>query len=124
MDFPQRLAALRKKRGMTQQTLAERTGVNVLQIKRYEGGASQPTVDVLRRLAIALGVSSDTLVFDKDERGPSDDLRLQFEAVSQLHEGEQAVVREVLEGLIIKYQTRRWDTARTSKPAVGGSSAP
>ena len=36
-------------------------------------------------------------MFDEAERGPSDTFRLQFEAVSQLLEGELAVVREVLE---------------------------
>lgn len=121
MDFPERLAALRKQRGMTQQVLAEKVGVTVLQIRRYEGAASQPTLDVIRRLAIALGISADMLVFDADERGPGDALRYQFEAVSQLPEGEQAIVREVLESLIIKYQARRWDSARgkpDSRPAA------
>ncbi|EMV3378234.1 TPA: transcriptional regulator, partial [Escherichia coli] len=33
-------------------------------------------------------------------------------AISQLPEEEQSVVREVLESLIIKYQARRWDSAR------------
>ncbi|MFX9016085.1 helix-turn-helix transcriptional regulator, partial [Acinetobacter baumannii] len=76
------------------------------QIKRYETGAAQPTLEALVKLAKALHVSLDALVFDEADRGPSDDLRLQFEAVSQLLEDEQAVVKEVLEGLIIKYQTR------------------
>lgn len=113
MDFPERLVTLRKERGLTQQVLADKVGVAVLQIRRYEGGASQPTLDVIRRLSIALGISADMLVFDADERGPSDTLRYQFEAVSQLPEGEQAVVREVLESLIIKYQARRWDSTRS-----------
>jgi transcriptional regulator with XRE-family HTH domain len=114
MDFPERLAALRKERGMTQQVLADQIGITVLQIRRYEGGSSQPTLDIIRRLAIALGISADMLVFDAAERGPGDALRYQFEAVSQLLEDEQAVVKEVLESLIIKYQTRRWDSTRSA----------
>jgi transcriptional regulator with XRE-family HTH domain len=115
MDFPERLATLRKERGMTQQVLADRIGIPVLQIRRYEGGSSQPTVDTIRRLAIALTVSADMLIFDAQERGPDDRLRHQFEAVSQLQDDEQTVVREVLDGLIIKYQTRRWDSTRPQK---------
>jgi len=84
MDFPQRLATLRKERALTQQALAEHVGVHVSQIRRYEAGESTPTLDVLRKLAIALSVSADTLVFDKDERGPDDDLRLQFEATQPI----------------------------------------
>ena len=119
MEFPERVTALRKERSLTQQALADRVGVHVLQIRRYEGGTSQPTLDVVRRLALALSVSADVLVFEKTERDPSEDLRLQFEAIDQLPPEEQAVVKEVLESLIIKYQTRRWDVSRaTAKAAV------
>lgn len=52
------------------------SGVHVAQIRRYEGGDSQPTLEVIRKLAIALSVSADMLVFDKEERGPNDDLKL------------------------------------------------
>jgi transcriptional regulator with XRE-family HTH domain len=123
MVFSERLATLRKERGMTQQALADKVGVTVLQIRRYEGGASQPTLDVIRRLAITLGISSDMLIFDPTERGPDDTLRYQFEAVSQLPEDEQAVVREVLESLIIKYQARRWDSTRSSTKSDSRSAA-
>lgn len=117
MDFGKRLASLRKERSMTQQALADATGCHVTMIRRYEANETQPTLEVIRNLARALSVSADTLVFEQDERGPGDELRLQFEAVSQLSPEEQAVVREVLESLIIKYQTRRWDSTRTAGTA-------
>lgn len=104
MEFPERLTALRKARGLTQQALADQVGLAVLQIRRYEGGSSQPTLDVIRRLAIALGISADMLVFDETERGPGEALRYQFETVSRLSEHEQAVVRELLDAVIVKNQ--------------------
>ena len=107
MDFPQRLAALRKEKGLTQQALADKARVHVMQIRRYEGGASQPTLDVIRRLAVALSVSADTLLFDPEDRGPSDDLRLQFEAVAQFDPEARRVAKTVLDGLILQYQARR-----------------
>ncbi len=107
MDFPDRLATLRKDRGLTQQALADAIGVHVTQLRRYEAGTSQPTLDVLRKLAVTLRVSADLLLFDEDERGPDDDLRLQFEAVSQLGDDEKEVVRSVLEGLLLKNQAKR-----------------
>ena len=64
MKFPERLATLRKARGLTQLALSDQVGITSLQVHRYENGTSQPTLDVIRRLAIALGVSSDMLVFD------------------------------------------------------------
>ncbi|WP_348072231.1 RstR family transcriptional repressor [Polaromonas sp.] len=104
MEFPERLTALRKARGLTQQALATQVDLAVLQIRRYEGGTSQPTLDVIRRLAIALGTSADMLVFDEKERSPSEALRYQFETVSRLSEHEQEVVRELLDAVIIKNQ--------------------
>ena len=114
MDFGKRLATLRKQRAMIQQTLADAVGCHVTMIRRYEAGDTQPTLDIIRNLARALSVSADTLVFDQDERDPVDELRLQFEAISQLPPDERSVIKEVLDSLIIKYQTRRWDSARSA----------
>ncbi|MBB3257528.1 helix-turn-helix domain-containing protein [Paraburkholderia sp. WP4_3_2] len=104
MEFPERLTALRKARGLTQLALAEAIDLSVLQIRRYESGNSQPTLDVIRRLAVALGVSSDALVFDEGERGPDDVLRYQFETIARMPEQEQQLVRGVLDALILKNQ--------------------
>jgi transcriptional regulator with XRE-family HTH domain len=111
MEFSERLAALRKERGLTQKALAEQVGVHITQIQRYENGSIQPTLDVLRRLAVALSVSADLLVFDKDERGPDADLKLEFEALSQFSPEEKAIAKKVLQGLIIQHQAKRWTTA-------------
>jgi transcriptional regulator with XRE-family HTH domain len=112
MGFGKRLAALRKERAMTQQTLADQVGCHVTMVRRYEAEETQPTLEVIRNIARALTVSADALVFEENERDPADELRLQFEAVSQLPAQEQAVVKDVLESLLLKYQARRWEQAR------------
>jgi hypothetical protein len=55
----------------------------------------------------ALHVSLDALVFDEGERGPNQEMRLQFEAVSQLPDEDQKVVTAVLDGMIVKHQANR-----------------
>ncbi len=110
--FPVRVVELRKEKGLTQQHLAERVGVHVQQLKRYEAGASQPTLDVIRNLAMALGVSSDQLLFGKDERGPDDALKLQFEAVSRFDPESKKVVQQVLDSMILQQEARRWSAER------------
>ena len=94
--------------------LADVVGCHVTMIRRYEVNETQPTLEVIRKRA--LSVSADALVSEQDERGPTDALRLQFEAVSQLPPEEQSVVKKVLDSLIIKYQARRWDSARAATP--------
>lgn len=110
IDFPQRLALLRRERNLTQQGLADAVGMGITQVKRYEAGSSQPTLDVIRRLAQALRVTADELLFGKTERGPDEDLRLQFEAISRFSEEEKKVVRSVLEGLLLIHEARRWSS--------------
>jgi transcriptional regulator with XRE-family HTH domain len=39
---------------MTQRSLAEHVGVHVSQIRRHKASDSSPTLDVLRKLAVAL----------------------------------------------------------------------
>ncbi|MEW5251566.1 helix-turn-helix domain-containing protein [Microbulbifer discodermiae] len=111
MNFPARLIRYRKAVGLTQQSLADAADIHVTQIKRYEAGSAQPTLEGLVKLAKTLHVSIDELVFDEDERGPSDRTRLLFEAIERLQDEEQQVIREVLEGMILKYEARRWTRA-------------
>ena len=106
--FARKLAKLRKEKGFTQQSLADAVGVHITQLARYEGGTSQPTFDVIRNLAIELKVSADELMFDETERAPSDDLKLQFEAVSRFPEDEKNIVKALLEGMILKHEAKRW----------------
>lgn len=108
MAFPDRLARLRKDKGLTQKELAEIVGLNQAQVHRYEKGAAEPSMSALKRLALALGVTTDELVFEDDERGPDDELRLQFEAVSKFGPDEKKTAKEVLDGLILKHEARRW----------------
>jgi transcriptional regulator with XRE-family HTH domain len=108
MDFAHRLTNLRKARGLTQQTLADTVGIHVTQIRRYEAGTNQPTLDVLRALAIALAVTTDDLVFNEDERGPADDtLRMHLAALDQLDPDERATIRALIEGALLRHQARR-----------------
>jgi len=108
VDFAQRLANLRKQQHLTQQALADLANLHVTLIRRYEAGKTQPSIDALRRIALALNVSSDMLLFDEHERGPSDDFKLQFEGLDRLDDDEKATVTRVLEGLLLRNAAKRW----------------
>jgi transcriptional regulator with XRE-family HTH domain len=115
LRFHERLAALRKERGLTQQALAEQVGMHISQIRRYESGQSQPTLDAIRKLAVALSVSADMLLFEDQERGPDEDLKLQFEAVTRLDPEEKKVIRSVIESMILRHEARRWSSGVETK---------
>jgi transcriptional regulator with XRE-family HTH domain len=81
--------------------------MSLIQVSRYESGQSRPTLDVLRRLAVALSVSADELLFDSEERGPDEELRLQFEAIRRFDAEEKKVVKALLDSLILKHEAQR-----------------
>jgi len=106
-NFPARLIQTRRQASMTQQALADAAGVHVNQIERYEAGAAQPTLEALLGLARALHVSLDQLVFDEGERGPSDGLREQFEAVGHMSDEDRRIIKALFDGMIVKHQTKQ-----------------
>jgi transcriptional regulator with XRE-family HTH domain len=92
--LPDRLARLRKETALTQEELAEMVGLGQARVDRYERGAAEPSLSALKRLALALGVTIDEFVFEDDERGPDDELRLQFEAISRFDPDEKKTAVE------------------------------
>ena len=110
----QRTIALRRERGLTQQSFADATDIHVQQIKRYEAGTSQPSAEALKKIAKCFGVTTDWLLFEDSERGPDDDLRLQFKAMGRLTSEEKGVARAVLEGLLLKHAAHRFNTMAPS----------
>lgn len=108
MSFSARLIVLRRQKGLTQQGLADATDIHVQQIKRYEAGTSQPSAEALKKIALTLHVSTDSLLFEEDERGLDDRLKLQFEAVSKLDERERDAVETVIAGVLHMHDAKRW----------------
>lgn len=112
MSIAQRLVSLRKQKGLTQQALADALGLHITQVKRYEAGTSQPSLEALKKIAQTLRVTTDSLIFEQKELEPDEDLRLQFKAVSSMPPEEQRIIKQLLEGMIIKYEAERWSSKR------------
>ena len=55
--FGLRMRKARKKAGLKQQELADKTGIAVTSIRRYESGERSPTNDYVLKIAEALGAS-------------------------------------------------------------------
>jgi transcriptional regulator with XRE-family HTH domain len=66
-----RLAGLRQMRRFTQESLAERADIAASYVAHLESGSKRPTLEVLGRLAVALGVPMWRLI--ADERATPDE---------------------------------------------------
>lgn len=102
-----RLKALRKKRGISQADLAEKTSVHFTQISRYERGESKPNAEAITKLAKALDTTVDYLM-----NGTSDDAATnaglekeiisRFKQVQDLPTEEKRTVLSLLDAFIAK----------------------
>ena len=120
MSFGKNLSRFRKEKGLTQEDLVKKSGVAISQIRRYEADNSSPTLDVVTRLAKALGVSIDEMVFDKAtgiaaSKIMDRELLEQFEMVSALDEDEREAVKKILEGVIVKHQVNKMMRPKSEK---------
>jgi transcriptional regulator with XRE-family HTH domain len=76
--FAERLRHLREARDMTQREIARRAHVTITYISKLESGLTAPGIDLLERIASALGVHVVELLPARSES--PDDERLQAQA--------------------------------------------
>lgn len=62
LNLSQRVKNLRKQRGMTQELLAENSGLSLRTIQRIENNETVPRGDSLKRLAISLNTTPDEII--------------------------------------------------------------
>ena len=62
LNISQRVKELRGSKGMSQELLAEESGLSLRTIQRIENSESEPRGDTLKRLAIALDTSPDEII--------------------------------------------------------------
>ena len=104
--FGQRLAALRKARGLSQQELASQLQTTRANIAYYERKASNPTLDFISRCAEVFEVPVAELTDlapnapARAKPGPKSRLEQQFEKISNLPRSRQQFVSQVLDELL------------------------
>ena len=101
--FGQRMAALRQARGMSQTDLATRLNMNRAMVTYYERKATNPTSDIIQKIADVLGVGVAELLGNgsaprgREKPGPASQIEQQIEQVRRLPRSKQKFVVEFLE---------------------------
>ncbi len=107
--FAQRLRELRKSKNLSQTELGQLAGLHYTHVGRFERGTSRPSGDTLKRVADALGVTSDYLLdgaASEAARARFEDRELlkQFQEVEQLPDEDKNVVKKLLDAFLTKKQ--------------------
>ncbi len=102
----ERIKQLRTDNNLTQSELAEKVGLTYVQIGRYEKSKSNPSSDVLQKLAFTLGTSTDYLINGKtgqvEAQLTDKELIKQFQEVEKLNSDEKHLVKTFLDAFITK----------------------
>lgn len=111
-NLGERVLDLRKKINLTQADLAQRIGISLTQLARYERNEVHPPADVLKKMADVLNTSIDYLIMgDKDQKAKTalkdQELLTQFKAVEAMSEKDKAVVKTLIDAFITKRQIQK-----------------
>jgi transcriptional regulator with XRE-family HTH domain len=108
MSLGIRIRELRNQKKLTQKELGAMVSLTYVQIGRYEIGRSEPTSNVLAKLAKALDTTSDYLINDGDNdeavtaQLTDRELLKQFKEVELLNAEDKHLVKTFIDAFITK----------------------
>ncbi len=99
MLFGERLALVRKKKKVSQDDLAKAIGVHAPVIGRYEHNEVKPSVDVATKMAEALNVSLDYLVWLVEDELDNSITKKNL-SIQSLNEEDKTMVFKTIDALL------------------------
>lgn len=108
MTVGEKIKQLRKDKGLQQKTVATDVGLDQSNYNKVENGKREPSVEVLQKLSVILGVTVDELLNPDNKQQPtpvtvedktvSEKIRL----VEQLEEEDKNVIYKMLDTMLTK----------------------
>lgn len=107
MKIQGKIKKLRKNKGLAQKQLAGMVGINTTHLSRLETGRYLPSIEVLKKLADALQVTTDYLLSDTDDE--AEEIKIQDQSfidkirlLDSLDEKEKETVINVIDAMLTK----------------------
>lgn len=107
MTFGEKLTKIRKEKGWSQTDLAEHIGVHTGHISRIENDKALPSIEILKKIKMATGISADYLLDDDvDEMTPVEikdkSLAEKLMLIDQLSDKDKSTITNVIESMLTK----------------------
>lgn len=106
MTLGEHITALRKKNKLSQQELGKMAGTSGDLVGRYERDEVKPSIEVVIKLADALGVSLDFLV-GKTELELDNEALKRLEQISKLPKEERLQIFNVVDALLRDFKAKQ-----------------
>lgn len=100
METGERIRKRRQELHWSQEKLAEMADVSLNTVSRIEGGQSDMSIEVFRRLAQALGTSASELVGDMEVREGDGHIQRMSARVRRLQQKDREVVFRTVDALV------------------------
>lgn len=107
MTISERIRLTRQQKDISQKVLAEMADVNLKSLSRYELGTSIPPADVIKKLADALGVSTDTLLSDEKVTIQDKELLRKFEVIQNMTGETKKTVMNLIDLAIRDFKAKQ-----------------
>jgi len=106
-NFADRLKDLRKRKGLSQNELAEAIGVHFTQISRYERGETKPNAEAMTKLAHALDTTTDFLMNGTtsdvvNNAGLDKEIISKFKLIQEMNVDDKKTVLSLMDAFIAK----------------------
>ena len=109
--FARRLKELRVERGMTQAELAERAEVTTTYVSKLENAGAAPGIDLVQKLATALGVGVNSLFPDESPDDPTavsrEQARHLFDALLKVADAQTLALLNPVLALLVESAGKR-----------------
>ncbi len=110
--FGQRLAALRKNRGLTQKQFAEAVGITIKMVDYYERRAANPSLEFLQQASQVLRVSVGELVGSlpdsaRKHRGPASRLEQRIDQIRRLPQKDREFILSLIDTVLERARSPR-----------------
>lgn len=107
MTIAERIRLTRQQKKMSQTELAEKAGVNLKSLSRYELGTSIPPANALKEIANALGVSADALLSDDLVTIKDIELLKKFEVIQNMEDETKSMINKFLDLAIRDFKAKQ-----------------
>lgn len=106
-SFGEHLKELRSEKNISQSDLADLISMHSTHISRYERDLTQPTLEVIKKIAEVLSVSSDALIYGSSDQQAKNkikdtELLTMFNKVQSLDSKDITVIKSLLNAYILK----------------------
>jgi transcriptional regulator with XRE-family HTH domain len=112
MSLGMKIKELRKEQGLSQGALGRLAGIHEKLLSKYEHERVVPSADTLKKIATALRISADYLIYEnvpKEGKVEFKDLELftMFKEAELLEEEERETIKKIIDAMIVKSKIER-----------------